>query len=365
MPEIKLYVATFSEAVQRCASVAPNKGVAFDKSHGIMLEYSKQRDELVIRSTDLIVSYSEIVNDVHSVESEGDFTWRVPSSLLAGIVRNFPLDGDMTMRHDNSDGDDHVHLKCGRRKAKLRLAMDVESFPEWVFCDESEGFLPADGLGERLKQVGWATDKTNNLLMGVHFDGKFMSATDKYKLVRCPFELALGKPVTVSLAMLSGLLAGLPGRFTAYADDTRLYLAIGKEIRITTQLLDGVFPDISKIPDTGYKYEVQVSRSMLQEMIQDQLVLVKNERFPRVQLTLSADLLRVALVVDEVGDMEDSITVNWPHDRFHIEFTPDYIIKALSGTTSSMVTFHLNSEQSLICIKDEVDYVAWVQPRSS
>ena len=364
MPEITFYVATFAEAVNRAARVAPTKGVPFDKAHGILLEYKHRDEEVTLRSNDLQVSYREVINDVVRIDADHDFAWRIPSQLFDGIVRNMPLDGELILSHTTGDG--HVHMKCGRKKANLMLSSDADAFPEHDFPEVDDRFIAADGLGNRLKQVGWACDRTNPLLAGVHFDGEVMSATDKYKLVKVPFKLGIDDPVTVPLSMLSSVLTNLPGKFRLYSEDKKLYLSIGDEIQIISIVLDGEFPPVDKIPDapSDYKFKVDVPREHLSEMINNQLVLVKNDRYPRVQLDLRENELMVAMFIPGVGDMEDFISVNWDEDDLHIEFTPEYLTKALSGTDSKAVTLFFNGGKKLMMIKDDADYTAWVQPRS-
>lgn len=361
MIEVTFYVATFAEAINRANRVSPKKGPAWDKAHGIIIEHDPAVGDVVIRSTDLQVYYREIINDVIKVESTEPFIWRLDAGLFDGVIRNLPIEGELTMKQ--GEGDTHVNLKCGRKKANLILMPDTDSFPSLEFPEVDERFINANGLGNSLKQVGWACDATSPLLQGVHFDGETIVATDKYKSVKVPFQLDCSQPFTVPLAMLSGVLSNLPGEFRLYAADDKMHLAIGEEIQITTTVLDGEFPPVRKLKEEDFKYSVEVPRQELSDMISNQLVLVQRERFPRVQFDLENNELMVAMFIPSVGDMEDFISVPWPHEPLHIEFTPDYVIKALSGSNAKTVELNFDSSKAAMVIKDNEGFVGWVAPR--
>lgn len=355
------YIATLADAVSRAARVAPNKGAAFDQAHGLILE--RTEGIFIVRSTNLDVYYQEKINDVVSYDGPDEFVWRLPARVFDGILQRMPTEGEVTMFTKEGDPN-HAHLQCGRKRGRLRLATDADLFPPHPGMLDASRFVDADGLGNKLKQVGWATAKDAPPLTGIHFDGEYVAATDRYTLVRLPFELEIEEPFTVPLSLLSGTLANLPGKFSLAATKSNMQLKVGEEIEIITTVFAEKFPDVSKMPTSGYPMHFFVSRENLSTMISDMLVLVKNERYPRINLDLTEDALEVSMHVPEVGTLQDVLDVTWQdYDDFHIEFTPEYLVKALEGCDATTVKIELKGRYQMLYLTDEHDYHAWVQPR--
>src|ERR1044071_8618532 len=110
---IDFETATLSSAIQKAARVAPAKGVAFEKTAGIIMEIDPELDHPVtIKSTDLEVTYLEWVSYVGMLTDKQNL--RLPSMTFAGILAGLPVGSTVTLSTESEGG--LVNLTCGKTK---------------------------------------------------------------------------------------------------------------------------------------------------------------------------------------------------------------------------------------------------------
>lgn len=357
MASAKFYVATLSAAVERAARIAPNKGTAFDKAAGIVLEVDPDNKSAWLRSTNLEVMYREEIKDVVEYGDERS-RWRLPSGLFAGIMGGLPLDKEVTIK---DDGDRAVRIFCGRKRAKLKTMPD-DIYPEWPRVT-NEGLKPVPGFALRVGQVAWAVDKDNVPFTGVNIDGTHLNATDRYRMARVPLDVPLEKPVTVALSTLAPILKNLPGDVMLAATEDNLLMRVGDEVEILSTIYAREYPDVTRIIRDNYSLKVKVHRETLRDAIESMLVLVKNERYPRMSFDFEEGSIALFMTVPETGDMTDVIEAEFPDgETFSIEFTPEFLLKALDAGTTEYVTWSLGPDKKMMTLIQSDDYSAFVMP---
>lgn len=357
MAKTKFYVATLAAAVERASRIAPNKGVAFDKAAGIVLEVDPTEGVAALRSTDLEVYYREEIKDVVEYGDEPAM-WRLPSHLFAGIIAGLPLDKEVTIK---DDGERQVRIFCGRKQAKLRT-MPNDTYPEWERVPK-DGLKEVPGFAHRVNQVAWAVDRDNVPFTGVHIDGTHLNATDRYRLARVPCEVPLDEPVTVAVSTLAPILKNLPGEVMLAADHPNLLVRVGDEVEARCVLLEKKYPDLKRALRDDFSLTVKVHRETLMDAIQAMLVLVKNERYPRMNFDFEEGSISLFMTVPETGDMTDIVEAEFEHDGlFSIDFTPEFLVKALEAANAEYVTWSLGPDRKAMTSFTDGDYIAYVMP---
>lgn len=351
----KFYVATLAAAIERAARIAPNKGVAFDKAAGIMLEIDPDVGAC-LRATDLNVMYREEIRDVVDLGDEAG-AWRVPAHLLDGIVSGLPLDKEVTFK---DEGNQTVRLYCGRKQAKLRT-MPVDLYPSWERV-ERDGLKPVPGFSERVAQVAWACDTQNVPFTGVNLDGTHANATDRHRLARVPLDVPLEGPVTVAMATLAPILKNFPGDVSIAATPEQLMLTVGDEIEARCVLFAQGYPDVTKVLRDDFTFEAKVPREELYDAIQSMLVLVKNERYPLMNFEFDEGAIHLFMSVPETGDMADVVEAEFD-STFDIKFTPNYVLQALEAAQSKFVTWSMGPSPKAMTRIQDTDYIAYIMPR--
>lgn len=358
---VKFYVATLQAAVDRAARIAPNKGAAFDKAAGLVLDISPNEETARLRSTNLDVYYTEIVRDVIDYGDE-PVSWRLSSSLLAGIISGLPHDKEVTFV---SDGERHVRITCGKRRAKLAL-MASDIFPTFDWPGD-DGMDIVHGLTESISRVAWAAHADDIPFVGINIDGERLNATNRYQFAMVDCKVPVSSPLTASLTLLSSVLRNLPGDAKVKAGNQKLYLSVGDEIRIIATTFAHKFPDLSEVMERrgSFAFTVKVQREALHSAISAMLVLVKSERYPRLNIHFLQGTIALAMSIPGVGDMVDEVEADFddPDGELEIEFTPNYLMAALDASASKFVDLHVGPLRTqLIKITDGTGYEASVMP---
>jgi DNA polymerase III sliding clamp (beta) subunit (PCNA family) len=351
----KFYVATLAAAIERAARVAPNKGVAFDKAAGIIMEIDPATGAC-LRATDLEVYYREEIRDVVDLGDEAG-VWRLPAHLLHGIVAGLPLDKEVTFKEEENQS---VRIFCGRKQAKLKM-LPADLFPRWDRVPRDE-LKPVPGFATRVSQVSWACDTQNVPFTGVHVDGTHLNATNRVTLARVPCDVPVEERITVAMTTLAPIMKNFPGEVSLAATSDELLLAVGDEIEARCVLFAQKYPDLAKALRDDFEFEVKVPREELIEAINSMLVLVKNERYPVMSFDFEEGGIALFMSVPETGDMSDVIEAEFD-GQFSIKFTPDYVMRALEGATSKFVTWSLGPSPKAMTRIEDTDYVAYVMPR--
>jgi DNA polymerase III sliding clamp (beta) subunit (PCNA family) len=348
-------------AVSRAARIAPNKGAAFDRAAGMMLETDDDGD-LIVRSTNVEVSYRETVTPITA--PTGAVRWRVPAALVDGVLSSMDPATEVTLTEDGPA----VKMKAGRKKALLRR-MDEGLFPAWNdFDGTTMGEVP--DLAKRLKQASWACDASAIPFAGVHITGKSIIATDRYKLVNVPCEVPVDNPITVPMSLVAPLISDT-ALMRIRSEERRLLLMPNERTKITTVIFCTKYPtedQLKGVMREDFSITTKVDRLALLEALSDMAVLVKTERYPTTKFTFSRKSLHLYMNVKETGEMEDflEIEAELPDnmESFEIYFTPSFFIQGLAATSADVVTLKVGPEQTKTAlIEGDHEYRAWIMPR--
>lgn len=346
-----------ADAASRAARIAPNKGAAFDRAAGILLETDEDGD-LIVRSTDVEVSYRESLTPL--TPPLDDVSWRVPAALIDGVLSNMDPASEVTLAEEGTS----LRLVAGKKKATLRK-LDASLFPKWLDFDNTD-MAQVDDLALRLKQAAWACDSQSIPFTGIHITGDNLIATDRYKLVRVPCKVPVEKAITVPLSLIAPLISENMS-MQVRAEKRRLLLMPNERTKISTVIFDAKYPEQAKLKAVmrdDFTIEAKIKRAALLDALTSMAVLVKTERYPTTKFTFNKDgSLHLYMDVKDAGEMEDTLDVECDSD-FEAFFTPSFVINALNATTAEIVTMRLGSDPTRTAlIEDDNDYRAWLMPR--
>lgn len=327
-------VATLADAVAKANRVAPTKGAAFDRAAGIVLEVIPDIlvPRVIIKSTDLEVTFRANV----SVLEIGDepVTWRLPATLFNGIMSTMPMGLGMqvTLREMNvSDG--HLYFIAGKMKAKLRLiAGDFPTIGEF----DADQLVLAPNFAKRLQQVAWATDdKGNGVLSGVHMDGKFLYGCNRQVVAMVPCEVPITAPVTAPLYDIAALIKNT-GDVSLRAGTNVVEIMPDSWTQTTCTLIAQEYPNIAGLMKNRQTGKVYVGTEELASVLDQMLVLVKEERYPATTIEIGEGMMKVSMDVPDVGKVLNEIEVTGGtaagEDPFTISFSPQILKNALAAS---------------------------------
>lgn len=355
---------TIGDAIKKASGVAPTKvGSAFDKAAGVLLEIIPGSDApCIVRATDTELFYTESV-DV--VRAEGDpVLWRLPSQLTAQILSNLAARGNVTFTQETNS---EVLITCGRMKARM-VMMDSSQYPRWDIANLDD-LREAPDFGSSIKRVEWASSKSGpSPLNGIHLDGEFIIATDRYRIAKIPCKIDLPNgPVTIPAGTIGNLLKPV-GDVSIGVEGTLFVIMPDEWTQIKTVTIAEKFPDIGKIFGIIYEQTVRVPKAEFIDRVNKAAAFAGADRAPIVTLIIGLGELAIMLRNREVGVFGDVIEIpgEADHPRVKIDITPGMLTSGLSNAPGNTVTFKYNpSNINLpLGIDGEGGYQVWLAPRT-
>lgn len=361
---VSFEAGTISDCMKKAARVAPSKiGSAFDKAAGIVFDLDpNSKLPCVIRATDTQTFYLETI-DVVNIEGE-KVRWRLPSQLLGNVIGTIPALAGRQVKFEQISPT-QVQISSGRMRVKLNLNTNP-NYPEWEPAD-SLTLTEAPNFGECVTRVEWAAAKSGlPPLNGVHIDGEYITATDKYKIARVPCKIDLDEPVTIPTGV--GNLVKQAGDVKVGMDDKLFVVAPDEYTQFKTVVFGSEYAPIERIASMTFEEEIKFNRSELIDKIQKATNFSGSDRMPVVELFLGREELAVMMENMEIGLFGDVIELagQAEHKRIRIRVTPDMMIGALSHSPSDMVTlkYSPSATNRPILIEGDSGYQSWIVTRS-
>jgi DNA polymerase-3 subunit beta len=261
---------------------------------------------------------------------------------LAGDIVRSMADGPVTLEHRANEG--VVSVSGGGSSFTLNC-LQASDFPE-LPPDEGEGLrVPTDALAEAIDRVARAAsrDETRPVLTGVLVrlgpDGLTMVATDSYRLaVR---QTALDQPPSdVREAIVPARALSEVTRLVgvAKAPDVEIVLAESQallrigELRLTSRLIEGQFPDHRQLVPDAFEHDVAFDRSELLGVLTRIGVLA--QRSTPVRLSFEEGSVTISASSDQVGEGRESLPVAFSGEGLEIGFNVEFLragVESVSG----------------------------------
>lgn len=356
-------VSTIVDAIQRAARVAPTKGSALDKAAGIVIQGDPHAlgDPVTVMATDLDVSFRTTITALEM--GTEPFMWRLPSTLLNGIMGTLPIGGgnQMLMLQHN----DEVRFRAGKTKAKLNMIMG--NYPLFAPFDAS-AHKPATGLAGRLKQVAWAVNNRSvDILSGVHLDGEFLYGCDRTRLALVPCVVPVDRPVTAQLTAVASTLRNTSD-VGVRATETKLELSPDNHTQVTSRLIEGDYPNVRRIMRDDYTGEVTIQSDVISSVIDRMMVLAKNERSTATSIIIGDGHMEMSMDSADVGTVVDEFEVvgGETGEPFRMKFDSASLRSAInaSGRPQFKIRYGAPSmgNKKPIELSDDTDFRAILMP---
>ena len=135
------------------------------------------------------------------------------------------------------------------------------------------------------------------------------------------------------------------------------------DIELITKVVDGKFPDYTRVIPTDYKKSFSIKRDLLQQALQ-RVAILSNEKFRGVRWTLTEGQLRIACTNTEQEEAFEELEVSYNDEALDIGFNVTYLLDVLSNLASNKVTCSFGDANSsvLITIEEDRDFRYVVMP---
>lgn len=261
--------------------------------------------------------------------------------LAADIVRSMSP-GDVIVDHRPGEG--VVSVSSGASSFTLNCHQASE-FPE-LPPDTGEGIrLPAAAVVAAAERVGRAAsrDDTRPVLTGVlvrvEHDALTMVATDSYRLAvrRTPIE---GGPAEAVQALIPARALAEVQRVVGLSGAQEVELVLTEtqgivragEVRLTTRLIDGQFPDYRQLIPETFEHDLLLDRNELFGVVSRIAVLA--QRNTPVRMAFSEGQLTVSASSEQLGEGRESVPVAFHGEPLEIGFNVEFLragIEAVEG----------------------------------
>jgi DNA polymerase-3 subunit beta len=310
---------------------------------------------LHITGTDLEVEL--VAASAVSVQQPGDIT--VPGRKLLDIFRALPEKTNVTLSTERARRDseaERVSVHAGRSRFTLS-SLPAAEFPLVEEINTQQTLSVPQGEFRRLidkTHFSMAQQDVRYYLNGLllETDGKALRAvaTDGHRLALCEMELAdTAKATHQVIVPRKGVLElqrilGTEGIIELAVGTNHVRAQIG-DIRFTSKLIDGRFPEYARVIPTNPPRVVEADREALKQALQRTAIL-SNEKYRGIQLTVRPDLLTLTAHNPEQEDAEDQVEVSYKGEEVEIGFNVNYLLDALSGVEGDRVEIGLTDSNS-------------------
>src|SRR5580693_2056871 len=309
---------------------------------------SARDNRLSITGTDLEVEL--VATKQVSVQQAGDVT--IPGRKLLDIFKSLPEKTSVTL---STEGE-RVSVRGGRSRFTLS-SLPATDFPVIEEINAQQTLTLEQGEFRRLidkTHFSMAQQDVRYYLNGLllETDGKSLRAvaTDGHRLAICEMELA-GKARSTHQVIVprKGVLElqrilGTEGEIELAVGTNHVRAKIG-DIRFTSKLIDGRFPEYGRVIPASPPKTVEADREVLRQALQRTAIL-SNEKYRGIRLTARQDLLTLQAHNPEQEEAEDQVEVAYKGEEVEIGFNVNYLLDALSAIDGDKVQIGLTDSNS-------------------
>jgi DNA polymerase III subunit beta len=326
-----------------------------------------EADEETIRLTATDLEVGARVTVPARVATKGAIT--ISARKLAEIVKELPA-ASLTLKvGDNAS----VSLRCGGVSYKL-VGLAPDDFPPVVPATTAAWLtMESKSLRQMLTHTSYAVshDETRYALNGVLFvvQQKEMRvvATDGHRLAIAVKGLSQSAtPVTgiVPRKAVSEIQRALgAGEDVQIAITENQFVLQMPNFVMTARLIEGQFPNYEAVIPKAHPGKLALSRQALTAALR-RVAVMAEERNKPVKLSLAPASLKLAASSSELGEAEETLTVDYAGEEVSIAFNSRYILDALSPMEGEAVVLEFKDALSPGVIKtaDDDGYRCVIMP---
>jgi DNA polymerase-3 subunit beta len=317
----------------------------------VLLGVSEGR--LSITATDLEV---ELVaaTDV-SVQQAGDIT--VPGRKFLDILRALPEKSSVSLSVDG----EKVVIKAARSRFSLSTLPAAE-FPVIEDINSQQTVeIPRKELGRLLEKTHFSMAQQdvryylNGMLLEIDNQTLRAVATDGHRLALCETSLEQRAKSTQQVIIPRKGVLELQRVLT---DEGIAAVAIGTnhvraqigDVRFTSKLIDGRFPEYSRVIPAAPASAIRADRDILRQALQRTAIL-SNEKYRGIRITVRNNALTVQAHNPEQEEAEEEIEVRYDGADLEVGFNVNYLLDALAAIDGQEVELGLTDSNSSCLIR--------------
>ncbi len=289
----------------------------------------------IIEKGSVVLSSRYILEIIKKIDSEQVHIYIVDGTLtrIEGANSKFDLNGTSYIDYPRIDlNKSGVNLQM--KSSDIKMAIDQTSFA----TSEKE---------------------TRPVLTGVNFKAKDhvleCIATDSYRLAKR--TLTIESDVSFNIIIPKKSLIEInriiekDEIIDMYVSDRKV-LFIFDSVLIQTRLIDGTYPDTSRLIPEGFEYSMSVDSINLLNSI-DRASLLSNEQTNIIKLSMNNDSVILSSYSQEIGSVEENLSkAFYKGEPLNISFSAKYLNDAIKSINTEKVRILFTGEMKPFIIKD-------------
>ena len=295
----------------------------------------------------------------------------VGARKLVDILRALPEGAEVTLQQQ----DKRMLVKAGKSRFTLQT-LPAEDFPRLAkpAGDVARFVVAQKALRRLLSLVQYAMAQQdiryylNGLLVLVEDRQLKLVATDGHRLAYAsmPLEADLPRQEMIvprkTVLELTKLLADNEEEARIELSATQAAFSFGA-VELVSKLVDGKFPDYTRVIPTQHKNTLTLDREMLRQALLRAAIL-SNEKFRGVRWVLTDGSLKIVSSNAEQEEAQEELEVTYTGDALDIGFNVNYLLDVLNNVPGAWVecSFGDSSSSALLTYASERDFKYVVMP---
>lgn len=328
----------------------------------------KQGEAVSFLSTDTEI---QIVTHASIGVTEEDTATTVAARKLLDILRALPDSSDVTI----SLNDRRLIVSSGKSRFSLQT-LPAEDFPTVSQPSEytTSVTLSQKALKNLFGMVHFAMAQQdiryylNGLLLQT--DGKMIKAvaTDGHRLAFCQMATDQEFPKNDVIIPRKTIL-----ELQRLLDDSEEPVKIDfssvqvrftfDDVELISKLVEGKFPDYTRVIPKGYRNKFSISRESLQRALQ-RAAIMTSDKFKGIRCILAQGSLKISSTNSEQEEAIEEIELDYSGDSIDIGFNVTYLLEVLGNLKNDEISVELGDANSsaLVSIPDNADFKYVVMP---
>lgn len=352
-----------NESIQHVSKAISNK-TTIPILSGIKIDASPEGITLTASDTDIsIQSFIPIIkNDLELINLKQPGSVVLPSKFFVEIVRKLPA------QQIEIEVKDHFQtiIRSGSSEIQL-MGMDPEEYPVMPSIEENKNIqIPSDLLKTMIKQTSLAvsTNEASPILTGILWtvnNNKIkFTACDRHRLACRETNIDTDQDFTLNNVAISGrtlneLSKILPDQNTlidvVFAESQVLFKM--SSILFYTRILEGTYPDTSKLIPQTYQTELVINTQELANAIDRAYLLSREEKTNIVKLVMHDNqTIEITSSSSELGKVtEELVVTQLKGELLRISFNSKYMLDALKVMDSEQIHIGFTGSMQPIIIR--------------
>ncbi len=319
----------------------------------VLIEARTEADgtgKLRLMATDLDLQVVESIDA--QIANPGATT--VGAHTLFDIARKLPEGAQVELSVVN----EKMTVTASRYRSNL-ATLPRDDFPVIAETDLPTIFsLPAEDLRRMIDSTRFAisTEETRYYLNGIFLhvivqtggEPKLRAvATDGHRLARIELPAppgAVGMPDVIvprkCVGELRKLLDEADGSVEISLSASKIRFKLGGAV-LTSKLIDGTFPDYSRVIPTANDRLLKIDRKSLAQGVDRVAAIATTEKTRAVKIAMGRDKVTLSVTSPENGTASEEIPADYTSPEFEVGFNYRYLLDILDQVGSDQVNVHL------------------------